>query len=102
MTSTFTLKGHTYPLSWGNLAKVRYTGVPASVRAMGGAVDIVVMVWACVAQKPNPFETWEHLAELVEPDNIPDLVEALAPLFEDSAEKKSISVSGPLPDSASA
>jgi len=102
-TSTVTLNGKTYPLSWGNLAKVRYTGVPASVRAMGGAVDIAVMVWACIAVKPNPFETWEHLAEAIQPDQIPSLVEALAPLFaEDSPEKKVTAESGPSPVSASA
>jgi hypothetical protein len=101
-TPSVILNGKSYPLSWGNLAKVRYTGVPANVRAMGGAVDIAVMVWACIAEKPNPFETWEHVAEVIEPEQIPALVEALAPLFEDTAEKKSTTGSGPLLDSASA
>lgn len=101
-TSSFTLNGKTYPLAWGNLAKVRFSGVPAGVRTMGGVVDIAVMLWACVAQKPNPFETWEHLAEQIKPEDVPDLARALAPLFaEDSAEKKSSVASGPSPDSAS-
>lgn len=101
-TSSFTLNGKTYPLAWGNLAKVRYSGVPAGVRSMGGIVDIAVMLWACIAQKPNPFETWEHLAEHIKPEDIGDLAKALAPLFaDDTPEKKSSVESGPLPESAS-
>jgi len=96
-TSSFTIGGKTYPLAWGNLAKVRYSGVPASVRSMGGAVDIAVMLWACIASKPNPFESWEHLAEQIQPEDIADLAKALSPLFEaETPEKKSSSASGPL------
>lgn len=100
--STCIIAGKEYPLSWGNLAKVRYSGVPASVRTMGGVVDVAVMLWACIAQKPNPFETWEHLAEHIKAEDVPDLAKALAPLFEpETPEKKSSSASGPLPDSGS-
>lgn len=100
--SSFTLGGKTYPLSWGNLAKLRYSGIPASTRALGGGVDIAVMLWACTAQKPNPFETWEHLAEHITSEDIPALANALSPLFEiETVEKKSVNESGPLPASDS-
>lgn len=100
--SSFTLQGKTYPLAWGNLAKVRYSGVAPSIQKMGGVVDIAVMLWACIAQKPNPFESWEHLAEQITPEDVGPLANALVPLFEaETPEKKSISVNGPSPASAS-
>lgn len=102
-TTTITLGGKSYPLAWGNLAKVRYSGVPDSVRKMGGVVDYAVTLWCCIAVKPNPFETWEHLAEQIKPEDIPEVVKALSPLFEaETPEKKSDSVSGPSPASGSA
>lgn len=103
MTSSFTIGGKTYPLAWGNLAKVRYTGVPASVRGMSGAVDLAVTLWSCIAVKPNPFETWEHLADLITPEDVGPLLEAVSPLFtQETPEKKSSSESGPSPSSDSA
>jgi lipoate-protein ligase A len=99
---TVTLGGQSCPLAWGNLAKVRYSGVPFAVRKMGGLVDLSVMVWACIARKPSPFDTWEDVAEHVTDENCQALVEAVSALFpEPSAEKKSTSESGPSPDSAS-
>lgn len=101
-TSTITLNGKTYPLSWGNLAKVRYTGVPTAVRSMGGVVDLAVMVWACIAVKPNPFDTWEHVAEIIKPEDVLAISDAISSLFEeDTAEKKSIEPSGLSPSSDS-
>jgi hypothetical protein len=88
---TATINGVAYPLAWGNLARIRFSGIDKSMRESDGAVQIVTMLWASLAVKPNPFPTWEHLAEHVTQDNIGELETALLaslPKAED-AEKKS-------------
>jgi len=97
------LGGRDYPLAWGNLAKVRYSGVCDAHRKLGGGVDLAIMVWACIAQKPSPFETWEDVAEHLSNDNVDAVREQLAKVFEtDTPEKKSTVENGPSPVSASA
>lgn len=91
-----------YPIAWGNLAKMRFTTIPQHVREATGPAAVAAMAWACIAAKPNPFPTWEHLAEQVSFEQAPKLLEQLNVLFEEpDAEKKSDSESGPSPESVS-
>ena len=94
----------TYKLAWGNLARVRFTALPKEVREAGGLVPLATLLWCAIAEKPNPFLTWEHLVDALDLDKIEDYERELAevlPKAEDAAEKKS-TTSEPSPASNSA
>ena len=102
--TTVSLDGKSYELVWGNLARVRYSGIPYETRAAVGVVPVATMLWSAIAQKPNPVPTWEHLAEHITPENMGELSEKLdsvLPKPKDEA-KNGSAESGPLPDSPSA
>lgn len=96
--STISIDGKSYPLAWGNLARIRFSGIPTETRQLGGVVPLATMVWAAIAQKPNPFPSWEHLAEHLTPDSIPAIETALVSVLPVAdAEKKSEPLSGHSP-----
>ena len=98
--STFTLAGKEYPLVWGNLARHRFASLPKEVRNGGGYVPDIGILWSAIAVKPNPFPTWEHVAELVGDEELPKLQEVLIALFPaaEDAEKKTEPIPSPSPD----
>jgi len=88
------------PVSWGNLAKIRYSSLSDEVTAPKGMQQVVVMLWCCIALKPNPYPTWEHLADDLDMDLLGEYSDTLTGLFP-SVEKKSTSETGLSPESAS-
>lgn len=100
---TVSLGGKVYPLSWGALAKVRYASLPQEIRDLGAPISDATLVWASIAVKPNPFLTWEHVAEHFSKENIADIRNALDVIFTPASEEKKSSLTNePLTDSASA
>ena len=99
-----TIDGKTHELVWGNLARVRYSGIPAEVRAAGGVVPMATMIWAAFAAKPHPYATWEHLAEFITPENMAELsaaLEAALPKAQDDEKKNTCeNLAGPSSTSA--
>tara|TARA_R110002153_G_scaffold150344_5_gene301917 strand:- start:1404 stop:1712 length:309 start_codon:yes stop_codon:yes gene_type:complete len=89
-----------YAVSWGNLAKIRYSGLSSEVTSPKGVQQVAVMLWCCIAEKPNPFPTWEHLADHMDLEKVVEYSEILTELFP-TDEKKSTSENGPSPESTS-
>lgn len=99
MSNTVTLAGKDYKLVWGNLARIRYTGLPDTVRTAGGLVPLASMLWCAIAAKPNPFPSWEDLADVLDADNIPAVEAALVavlPKVEEAEKKSTISEPSPV------
>lgn len=99
MSAAVRLAGQDYPLVWGTLARVRYSGVAKSHRDLGGAAQQAVFLWCAIAQKPNPFETWEHLAEQMDQADTGKYTEAIIAVLPAPAteEKKTTSETSPSP-----
>jgi hypothetical protein len=74
---TVTIAGKKYPLCWGQLAKIRYSGVIAAYPHARGAFGAAAMVWAAIAAKPHPFETVEHFIEAASEEELKLAFEAL-------------------------
>lgn len=98
------VEGKSYELVWGNLARVRYSGIAAEVRGLGGVVPMATMLWAAFVAKPHPYPSWEHLAEHLSPESLDGYSAALEqalPKVQDDAKKESAE-SGPSLGSPSA
>lgn len=80
-TQTITVGGKQFPIVWGTLARIRFSGLPEDVRKGGGVQALAVLLWASIAEKPNPFPTWEHLADQIDLDKIDEYDAALAAIM---------------------
>jgi hypothetical protein len=79
--ASINLDGKNYPLSWGKLAKVRYASVPEPLRQLEYPASEAIILWAAMAAMPNPFLTWEHVAQHLTEENLPVVSATLAELF---------------------
>jgi NaMN:DMB phosphoribosyltransferase len=80
-TATVRIGDKDFALVWGSLARIRFSGLPEPVRTAGGAQALAVLLWCAVAEKPNPFPTWEHLADQLDLSDLSKYDEALVAIM---------------------
>lgn len=81
MNASIEVAGKQVELVWGSLARIRFSGLSKEVREGGGVQAMAVLLWCAVAAKPNPFPTWEHLAEGLDLSKISEYDAALAAIM---------------------